>query len=184
MPKPLSVLFTAYGSDKAANAPPVLNGRGHSYGPVYDALLAPRRESLAAVLEVGVSGGSSIRAWREWVPDACRVVGIDNNLVCGEIAGAELYSCDSMDADAVERVLGDSTFDVIVDDGGHALHEQQATWAVMLPRLRPGGVYVVEDLQSGEARDWFAQRGCVIHDNAGLTGKWDDALAVYIKPAE
>ncbi len=55
---------------------------------------------------------------------------------------------------------------------------------MLLPRLRPSGLYVCEDLQSGEAREWFAQQGCVIHDNAALTGKWDDALAVYTKPVE
>ena len=177
MPKPLSELFTLHGSDKDAPG-------GHSYGPVYDKLLTPRRGSLTAVLEVGVLGGSSIRAWRGWLPAWCRVVGIDNNLTCGAIAGAELYQADSRDPESVRAALGDSTFDVIVDDGGHGLWEQQPTWDALLPRLRPGGIYIVEDLQHADAREWFAQRDCVIHDFAARTDRFDDCLAVFVKGVE
>lgn len=176
--KSLSAILTAYGSDKCRFHH---DGQGHAYGPVYDDVIGPRRDRLTAVLEVGVLGGSSLRAWREWVPPVCRVVGIDNNLTCGAIPGVDLYQADSTNANAVRAVLGDSVFDLIVDDGGHALHEQAATWDALIRHLRPSGFFVVEDLQSAEAREYFARLGYVIYDYSAQTGKWDDAVAVYTK---
>lgn len=179
--KPLSELFRRHGSDKATNPDAAPGGTGHAYGTVYDELLAARRDSLAAVLEVGVLGGASIRAWREWLPEACRVVGIDNNLTCGAIAGADLYSVDSRDADALQAVLGDATFDLVVDDGGHGLWEQQPTWAALYPRVRPGGLYLIEDIQHPDGRDWFARLGATVYDQAPRTGRFDDCIAVFVK---
>jgi hypothetical protein len=37
-------------------------------------------------------------------------------------------------------------FDVIVDDGGHSMHQQITSFTYLLPKVRPGGVYVIEDL--------------------------------------
>ena len=37
--------------------------------------------------------------------------------------------------------------DIIVDDGGHQVDQQVATLEELLPHLRPGGVYLCEDIQ-------------------------------------
>eukprot|EP01105_Mastigella_eilhardi_P006118 TRINITY_DN1772_c0_g1_i3.p2 TRINITY_DN1772_c0_g1~~TRINITY_DN1772_c0_g1_i3.p2 ORF type:complete len:118 (-),score=36.72 TRINITY_DN1772_c0_g1_i3:83-436(-) len=39
-------------------------------------------------------------------------------------------------------------FDVIVDDGGHSMRQQQTSLWHLWRALRPGGTYVVEDLQT------------------------------------
>ncbi len=36
-------------------------------------------------------------------------------------------------------------FDVIIDDGSHVTEHQILTAECLLPRLNPGGVYVIED---------------------------------------
>jgi len=36
--------------------------------------------------------------------------------------------------------------DVLIDDGGHRPEQQIATLEEMLPRIRPGGVYLCEDI--------------------------------------
>ena len=37
-------------------------------------------------------------------------------------------------------------FDVIVDDGGHTMSQQITSFTYLLPKVRSGGVYVIEDL--------------------------------------
>ena len=36
--------------------------------------------------------------------------------------------------------------DVVIDDGGHETHQQIATLEALLPHLRPGGVFICEDV--------------------------------------
>jgi hypothetical protein len=38
--------------------------------------------------------------------------------------------------------------DFMVDDGGHTMHQQQLSFAVSFPYIRPGGYYVIEDLHT------------------------------------
>jgi NDP-sugar pyrophosphorylase family protein len=37
-------------------------------------------------------------------------------------------------------------FDVIVDDGGHTMRQQITSFTYLLPKVRSGGIYVIEDL--------------------------------------
>ena len=39
-------------------------------------------------------------------------------------------------------------FDIIIDDGGHWKHQQQVTLGFIFPFLKPGGVFVIEDLHT------------------------------------
>lgn len=189
--KSIGELFRFYGSDKDAGTGPGwrpgMPAVGHTYGPVYQELLAPRRESMTALLEVGVLGGASVRAWRDWLPPSCDVYGLDVNLLpeartlhCPAL-GVHLFEGDSRDRAVTDRLFGDLTFDVIVDDGGHGDWEQKATWENLWDRVKPGGVYVVEDIQWDESIPWFAERGAVIIDRNHLSGRWDDRLAVFRK---
>ena len=36
--------------------------------------------------------------------------------------------------------------DIVIDDGGHKAHQQIATLEAVLPHIRPGGVYLCEDI--------------------------------------
>jgi hypothetical protein len=42
--------------------------------------------------------------------------------------------------------------DVLIDDGGHRVEEQMVTVEEVLPHLRPGGVYICEDVHGIENR--------------------------------
>ena len=70
----LAELFRKHGSDKEADS----GTAGHCYAAVYERLLAGKRLSVTQVLEIGVFGGGSLRAWRDWFPNA-EVHGIDIN---------------------------------------------------------------------------------------------------------
>lgn len=171
----LAALFTLHGSDKDTY---------HSYGEVYEDLLGPRRDGITAFLEVGVAGGGSLKAWREWLPPDAVVVGLDLDARPTPVDGVTmLLGVDSTDPAACDTALGYSRFDVIVDDGCHWPDEQVETWLALYRRVRPGGLYVIEDLQNVE-RDGprFAGLGAELIDRRGVKGRGDDALAVWRKP--
>jgi hypothetical protein len=59
------------------------------------------------------------------------------------------YATDQSDAAALERILdedlGGEPPDMVIDDASHWLDLTRASFEVLFPRLRPGGVYVIED---------------------------------------
>jgi len=48
----------------------------------------------------------------------------------------------------VDELLPGVPFDIIVEDGSHFHHDQQRSLVQLFPLLAPGGVYIMEDLQS------------------------------------
>jgi hypothetical protein len=45
-------------------------------------------------------------------------------------------------------------FDIIIDDGGHKMHQQITSITHLLSQVRSEGIYVIEDLHSSYAPDW------------------------------
>jgi hypothetical protein len=39
-------------------------------------------------------------------------------------------------------------FDIIIDDGGHTMNQQQTSFMTLLTLVRSGGLYVIEDLET------------------------------------
>jgi cephalosporin hydroxylase len=100
--------------------------------------LTPKR-----VLEIGVQGGGSLKIWRDMFPEA-QIVGVDVDPSCAEHAGENIaiHIGDQTDERFLET-LGE--FDIIIDDGGHKMSQQQVSFNLLMPRLAKGGIYVIED---------------------------------------
>jgi Methyltransferase domain len=103
------------------------------------------------VLEVGIYSGGSLGMWRSYFGEKSHIYGVDIEEAC------RVYENDYTSVfigDQADRAFW-STFrksvegiDIIIDDGGHAPEQQQITLEEMLPHLRPGGVYLCEDVHS------------------------------------
>lgn len=39
-------------------------------------------------------------------------------------------------------------FDIIIDDGGHTMNQQKTSFMFLLPLVRSGGLYIIEDLET------------------------------------
>ena len=138
------------------------NGAGiwkwRHYFPIYERHLARFVGTDAVVAEIGVYSGGSLGMWRHYFGDRVQIVGIDIEPAC------RVYARDS-----VRVVIGDqqdpafwSRFrqdfprvDVLIDDGGHTPRQQIVTLAEMLAHLRPGGVYICEDIH-GQSNPFHA----------------------------
>ena len=54
---------------------------------------------------------------------------------------------------AEETLCNPDGFDIIIDDGSHDQTHQQVSWGVLFGFLRRGGLYVIEDIITGE--NWW-----------------------------
>ena len=101
------------------------------------------------VLEIGVYSGGSLEMWRDYFGPKCRAYGVDIEEACKcyDNEYTEIIVGDQEDRDFwkafKERV---PAIDILIDDGGHQTEQQIVTLEEMLPHLRPGGVYLCEDV--------------------------------------
>jgi len=119
------------------------------YFEIYDRHLAKFRNKEVSICEVGIYSGGSLGMWRQYFGPRCRVYGVDIE-----------ESCKAYEGDGIEVFIGDQAdrgfwrdfrrqvpeVDIIIDDGGHHFNQQATTLEQMLPHLRPGGVYICEDI--------------------------------------
>lgn len=170
--KQLSALLEQHQSDKATH---------HSYGPLYDTLLTPYRERAKNVLELGILEGCSLRAWREFFPNAT-IHGVDNEI--GRLIHNEpriiSHHIDTKDRDHFIEVCGAlPIFDVIVDDASHTIMEQVWAACCLWGRLAPGGIYIIEDILYPQYLPLFqAFQNVELYDLRHVRGQHDDLVAV------
>ncbi len=135
-----------HGTDKSSTR--------HNYLVFYEQLFGDKRSEFTSVLEIGVHRGDSVRMWAQWMPQA-RVVGVDI-MVFDEPAlyvGAIIETANAADAETMKRIgMTYGPFDFVVDDGSHDLGEQQAAMDALLPFVRPGGYYIIEDIPLEDPR--------------------------------
>jgi hypothetical protein len=145
--------------DRAGNGNPLVDYlEGHPggrmvhkcrhYFDIYHRHLSRFRGQRLTMIEIGVFNGGSLPMWRDYLGPQATIVGVDVNPGCGQFAepGIDIVIGDQADR-AFLRSLADRYPDVaiLLDDGGHRMHQQIATLEELYPRLRPNGVYLCED---------------------------------------
>jgi len=136
-------------------------------------MLGDRR--VARIVDVGVyKGGSIVLFYEAWQPQ--RLVGIDFNPEPPPALSE--YCRDPSRKDAIGIYLGvdqsdrakldeicsaefDGPLDLVVDDASHFYRETRETFRSLFPRLRDGGLYVIEDWGWAHwpGDHWQADRG-------------------------
>lgn len=129
----------------------------HDYTRIYGPLFAPlRARPDLRVLEIGVSAGASLRVWAAYFPQA-QLCAIDHDpeTRAAVPTGVRFACADQADREALRAAIagvGGGPFDLIIDDGGHQMIEQQVSLAALFPVVRPGGLYIVEDVHTSFPR--------------------------------
>ena len=134
-----------WGSDKAT---------AHSYQVPYARhLQGILSDPEIRLLEIGVKDGASLKLWREFFEHPKCILGVDINSECEKFQDhTHNVFVETADQTSTARLqeLGEEygPFHVIIDDGGHMMHQHQVAFQALFPYLRSGGWYVVEDLQT------------------------------------
>jgi len=141
--KSLDELAIKYGSDKSS--------KGHGYTKYYEKHLKARRAWNLNVLELGVREGWSMKMWHDYFENS-KICGIDNDDegLCPKSffedrIAFELGSQD--DASFLNDICDrHGPFDLIIDDCSHISPLTIKSFEILFPRLKPGGLYIIEDL--------------------------------------
>lgn len=138
----LTALADEWGTDKGT--------RGHRYTGVYELFFYPIKLEARKVLEIGVLKGASLRMWKDYFPRAV-------------IYGIDIEDTSSLNSDTIKTFIADQAdrkqlqafidaaggdFDLVVDDGGHSMEQQQVSFGYLFKHVKPGGYYVIEDVHT------------------------------------
>ena len=164
-PTAMCRVMTGYGSDK---------GRGwHNYTTIYSVLFGKFRGAPLRILELGLGTdnpslassmgengkpGASLRGWRKLFPRGL-VYGadIDRDILFREDR-IETFYCDQCDSQAIRQLWSQPALreemDIIIDDGLHTFEGNISFLESSLEHVRPGGIYVVEDIVREALDNW------------------------------
>lgn len=135
----LDEISIKHGTDKSSKA--------HGYAKKYEKYFNELKDEKLKILEIGVQNGYSLKMWKEYF----------NN---SQIFGVDVVNCSHLNEDRIITLRGSQTdlrflesintqfgpFDIIIDDGSHVNNDMLKTLDFMLPLLKDGGLYIVEDL--------------------------------------
>src|SRR5882724_246594 len=165
-PTEMCPVMARYGSDKAL----------HSYTQVYSALFKDWFDRPLRMLELGLgtnnpavlsnmgafgAPGASLRGWRDLFPQAS-VYGadIDRGILFQEDRIKTFY-CDQLDKSSIRSIWSQPALrngaDIIIEDGLHTFEANVSFLEESLDHLRPGGIYVVEDIGWEDIERWYVR---------------------------
>jgi len=130
-----------------------------SYLPVYEEAFAPLRDRKVSLLEIGIQNGGSLEIYSRYFPTFERLVGCDINPDCGKLKYQDprirVVVADANTDDGESRILKIAgSYDIILDDGSHTSTDIVRSFARYWRHLRPGGVYLAEDLHCSYWREF------------------------------
>jgi SAM-dependent methyltransferase len=151
------------------------------YFEIYDRHFARFRGRSPVVLEFGVSQGGSLQMWKDYFGAGTQLCGVDINPECArfEEAGVQILIGDQSDRKflrSIARVL--PPIDILIDDGGHMMAQQIATFEELFGHVAPHGVYLCEDTHTSYWHRWgggYRKRGSFIE----YSKDWIDALHAW-----
>ncbi len=121
------------------------------YFDIYESHLGHFRDNNVTILEIGIFSGGSLAMWKEVFGENSRVIGIDIEPDCKIYEEADkdiwVYIGDQAKKSFWSELLPIiGNVDIVIDDGGHELYQQIATFESLFPAINPGGVYICEDI--------------------------------------
>lgn len=127
-----------------------LSDKWEIFFKVYDREFQNIRHEKIKMLEIGIQNGGSLDTWSKYFKKAQLIVGCDINPKCGNLTYSDKR---------IKVIVGDATtpetaaqiydlspqYDVIIDDGSHVSKDIIDAFFQFFPRLKPGGIFCVED---------------------------------------
>jgi demethylmacrocin O-methyltransferase len=119
----------------------------HLYTDHYDEIFA--QYNNPRILEIGVADFGSISTYLEYY-DNPYVVGMDIEDKTRYVNSQwKFVQGDQTNINDLEKcILGEDFFDIIIEDGGHTMKQQQITFGYLINHIKSGGFYILEDLHT------------------------------------
>jgi hypothetical protein len=159
----------------------------HYVSNFYQSMFQPIQQDKIHLFEIGTCTGASLKMWKEFFVNG-KVEGVDNEdkRIKEYIDSEIIYH----HVDAYEQQVVNSlpNFDIIIDDGPHTLGSQLAAINQYYSKLKDGGIFVIEDIESddnirilsGETQKIFGKPANII-DKRAEVGLSNEILLWLIK---
>lgn len=130
-----------FGTDKAS----------HGFCEPYEKAMKHLRDEPVRLLEIGVKRGCSMQMWRKYFHRG-EIHGLDIDLSRVTCDKKNCHIVDTGSRSALIKFIESAhckqPWDIILDDGGHYMNQQQVGFDILWTQVKPGGMYIIEDLQS------------------------------------
>jgi predicted O-methyltransferase YrrM len=171
-------------ANKYNNQPNTDKGNYHGYLPIYNKLFTSY-QNKCTFCEIGVAKGYSFRMWDEYFGDNSILYGVDINL---SYIDAEIKNKFSNKIKLIESdvnllhltILNNLKFDLIIDDGSHVLEHQIKTIDFFLTRMNPGGLIIIEDVNSQNDLEYLRNLYGNFQININIANVPNDRLFIII----
>lgn len=134
----------------------------HAYHVLYERALAPFRNRPIVMLEVGLGCGMSYgpgKSWKVWdeyfLHKDAKISFVEVDAQCAEkwksaITRGNVFVGSQDDPAFLQKLIDQhpTGIDIIVDDGGHTMKQNQESFKALWKIIRSGGIYAIEDLNS------------------------------------
>ena len=130
------------------------------YYEIFEQALSEEGLSPRFILEIGVYQGESTKALARRFPDA-HIVALDLNLRDIDFSGfgnVRYLQCDQADGARLRSICEEhfpGGVDLVIEDASHIGHLSRLTFDFVLPHLRAGGLYIIEDWGTGYWDTWI-----------------------------
>jgi len=131
---------------------------------IYDRYFHKFKGKSPIILEIGVKLGGSLELYNDYFDNECTIYGIDikNNNEIKRLKSTynniSVYFGDQGNKNFWKQLKEEKNlprFDIIIDDGGHKMHQQITTFQELFDsHLKDGGVYLCEDTHTSYWDNW------------------------------
>jgi cephalosporin hydroxylase len=145
------------------------------YFDIYHRHFERFRGKPVTVLEFGVSQGGSLQMWRHYFGRKARIYGVDIDPRCADLGGrrTRVFIGDQEDREFLRSIAAEiGPIDVLIEDGGHHMGQQIATFEELYPHVKEDGVFLIEDLHTSYWKNYgggHRRPGTFIEYAKGLT---------------
>jgi Methyltransferase domain len=160
------------------------------YFEAYDRHLARFRGTDVHVLEIGVYQGGSLQMWRDYFGPHAVIFGVDINPLCKQFEeeNTHIFVGDQEDRRFLQGLTKSiPRVDVLIDDGGHSMKQQIATFDELFKHVSENGVYLCEDTHTSYWKNYgggYRRRGTFMEYSKGLIDQlnaWHSEIAHKFK---
>jgi 23S rRNA U2552 (ribose-2'-O)-methylase RlmE/FtsJ len=118
---------------------------------IYDRHFSRFRGKEVVILEIGVSHGGSLQMWKDYFGKKAKIIGVDIDPECKKLEedNIKIYIGSQEDRDFLRFLKKEiPEVDLLIDDGGHTMTQQIATFEELYEHIKEDGVYLCEDLHT------------------------------------
>lgn len=144
------------------------------YFEIYHLHFERFRNKEIILLEIGIFQGGSLQMWKSYFGPQAKIYGIDINPECKKLEedNISIFIGSQSDREFLREIKNKiPEIDILIDDGGHTMGQQIATFEELYDHVKPDGIYLCEDVHTSywlEYGGGYKRRGTFVEFSKDL----------------